>query len=568
MTARGHAGWGESLNDAQVMHAMALDDMYHVQSVLARGAGELTELVTIEGAGPFVRKKIPAEMARRGVWSALGQCSCTRLPRVEATYELPDQFVVVYDYVPGKTAESLVKESGVLPEAEATRIASEVCEAAGALHELGVIHRDISPRNIVVSSDGAHLIDLGIARLRVEGAVRDTNALGTYGFAAPEQYGFEQTDARSDVYSIGCVLGYLLTGLVPNADGYQEALADEAHVSAQVRTIVQKACSFEPSSRCQSAMDLAAALRCERDAGGAQRQQVSLADIGSEIDLEELRAAIEASEREARGDKAERTSRRPKRNALLVVVACVLTVVAVILVLLAKDGVIARRVGMDASSTPTWGGSYKPSTNASSADAPSGDNEAAADDVLKVGNVSWRYCAGWVYATYSVTNTSNDKLLRMPTTTATARDASGNVVGSSGGIFSYVFPGQTLWDEVAVTDDADVATVTVTPETVEDWEQASASADDASAFSVLNTTCKAKPGTALSVTGEVACQKKSRFAEGQIGLAVLLKDASGSVVASQIVMTDYPADGGSSPFEAYILDVPEFDTYEVYPFDM
>lgn len=65
---------GESLNDAQVMHAMALDDMYHVQRVLARGAGELTELVTIEDAGPFVRKKIPGEIARRGVWSALGQC--------------------------------------------------------------------------------------------------------------------------------------------------------------------------------------------------------------------------------------------------------------------------------------------------------------------------------------------------------------------------------------------------------------------------------------------------------------------------------------------------------------
>lgn len=129
---------GESLNDAQVMHAMALDDMYHVQRVLARGAGELTELVTIEDAGPFVRKKGPGEMARRDVWSALGQCSCARLPRVEATYELPDQFVVVYDYVPGQTVEALVKERGTLPEADAARIACEVCEAAGALHELGV----------------------------------------------------------------------------------------------------------------------------------------------------------------------------------------------------------------------------------------------------------------------------------------------------------------------------------------------------------------------------------------------------------------------------------------------
>lgn len=547
---------------------MSIDDMYHVERVLARGKGGVTELVTVEGAGPFVRKKIPNELARRSVWSVLADCDCARLPQVEATYKTPDEFVVVYDFVPGDTLEALVKQAGPLDAAQAVSLALDICEAAGALHAQGVVHRDITPKNVVASSDGAHLIDLGIARLYAEGATRDTNALGTWGFAAPEQYGFKQTDARSDVYSIGCVLGYLLTGVMPDEDAYHDALADESAVPAHLRAVVERATNMEPSARYQSAMDLAAALRCERDAGGAQRQQVSLADIGSEIDLEELRAAIEVSEREVRGDKAERTSRRPKRNALLVVVACVLTVVAVILVLLAKDGIIARRVGVDTSSTPTWGGSYKPSTNASSAGAPSGDDEAAADGVLKVGNVSWRYCAGWVYATYSVTNTSSDKLLRSPTTTATARDASGNVVGSSGGIFSYVFPGQTLWDEVAVTDDADVATVTVTPETVEDWEQTSASADDASVFSVLNTTCKTKPGTALSVTGEVTCQKKSRFAEGQIGLAVLLKDASGSVVASQIVMTDYPADGGSSPFEAYILDVPEFDTYEVYPFDM
>lgn len=547
---------------------MSIDDMYHVERVLARGKGGVTELVTVEGAGPFVRKKIPNELARRSVWSVLADCDCARLPQVEATYKTPDEFVVVYDFVPGDTLEALVKQAGPLDAAQAVSLALDICEAAGALHAQGVVHRDITPKNVVASSDGAHLIDLGIARLYAEGATRDTNALGTWGFAAPEQYGFKQTDARSDVYSIGCVLGYLLTGVMPDEDAYHDALADESAVPAHLRAVVERATNMEPSARYQSAMDLAAALRCERDAGGAQRQQVSLADIGSEIDLEELRAAIEVSEREVRGDKAERTSRRPKRNALLVVVACVLTVVAVILVLLAKDGIIARRVGVDTSSTPTWGGSYKPSTNASSAGAPSGDDEAAADGVLKVGNVSWRYCAGWVYATYSVTNTSSDKLLRSPTTTATARDASGNVVGSSGGIFSYVFPGQTLWDEVAVTDDTDVATVTVTPETVEDWEQTSASADDASVFSVLNTTCKTKPGTALSVTGEVTCQKKSRFAEGQIGLAVLLKDASGSVVASQIVMTDYPADGGSSPFEAYILDVPEFDTYEVYPFDM
>lgn len=332
---------------------MSIDDMYHVERVLARGKGGVTELVTVEGAGPFVRKKIPNELARRSVWSVLADCDCARLPQVEATYKTPDEFVVVYDFVPGDTLEALVKQAGPLDAAQAVSLALDICEAAGALHAQGVVHRDITPKNVVASSDGAHLIDLGIARLYAEGATRDTNALGTWGFAAPEQYGFKQTDARSDVYSIGCVLGYLLTGVMPDEDAYHDALADESAVPAHLRAVVERATNMEPSARYQSAMDLAAALRCERDAGGAQRQQVSLADIGSEIDLEELRAAIEVSEREVRGDKAERTSRRPKRNALLVVVACVLTVVAVILVLLAKDGIIARRVGVDTSSTPT-----------------------------------------------------------------------------------------------------------------------------------------------------------------------------------------------------------------------
>lgn len=246
---------------------MSIDDMYHVERVLARGKGGVTELVTVEGAGPFVRKKIPNELARRSVWSVLADCDCARLPQVEATYKTPDEFVVVYDFVPGDTLEALVKQAGPLDAAQAVSLALDICEAAGALHAQGVVHRDITPKNVVASSDGAHLIDLGIARLYAEGATRDTNALGTWGFAAPEQYGFKQTDARSDVYSIGCVLGYLLTGVMPDEDAYHDALADESAVPAHLRAVVERATNMEPSARYQSAMDLAAALRCERDAG-------------------------------------------------------------------------------------------------------------------------------------------------------------------------------------------------------------------------------------------------------------------------------------------------------------
>lgn len=203
------------MNDEQVMHAMGIDDAYHVERMLASGAGGTTELVTLDGSGPFVRKRIPAKLARRGVWATLVECDSARLPRVEATYEMPNEFAVICDYVPGENLEQLVAARGHLDKAAALQIVAQLCEAVGALHARGIIHRDISPTNVIVAADGAHLIDLGIARFRVEGATRDTTQLGTYGFASPEQYGFAQTDARSDVYSLGRMLGYLLTGVMP-----------------------------------------------------------------------------------------------------------------------------------------------------------------------------------------------------------------------------------------------------------------------------------------------------------------------------------------------------------------
>ena len=249
------------MNDDQVLHALHFDDSYEVKSVLADGPGGLTELVFLGDVGPFVRKKMSEKMASRGVWSALSECECRRLPQVVATYELPDYFVVVYDYVPGETLESLVAQRGRLSVDAACGFALDVCEAAEALHSRNIVHRDITPANIIVAADGAHLMDLGIARFRVEGASKDTEKLGTFGFASPEQFGFAQTDARSDVYSIGRLLGYMLTGVRPDDEGYEAALGDQAKVPSAYRAVVDRASAFEPSSRYQSAAELAEALR-------------------------------------------------------------------------------------------------------------------------------------------------------------------------------------------------------------------------------------------------------------------------------------------------------------------
>lgn len=151
------------MDDKQAMHAMSIDDAYHVERTLARGPSGVTELVSIAGTGPFVRKKIPSPLAQRNVWAALSACQSNRLPRVEATYELPDRFVIVYDYVPGDTLAHIVEENGRLAPNAAVQLIGQVCEAVQELHQHGVIHRDITPANVIVAQDGAHLIDFGIA---------------------------------------------------------------------------------------------------------------------------------------------------------------------------------------------------------------------------------------------------------------------------------------------------------------------------------------------------------------------------------------------------------------------
>ena len=144
------------MDDKQAMHAMSIDDAYHVERTLARGPSGVTELVSIDGNGPFVRKKIPSPLAQRNVWAALSACQSNRLPRVEATYELPDRFVIVYDYVPGSTLAQIAEENGRLAPNVAVQLIDQICEAVQELHQHGVIHRDITPANVIVAQDGAH----------------------------------------------------------------------------------------------------------------------------------------------------------------------------------------------------------------------------------------------------------------------------------------------------------------------------------------------------------------------------------------------------------------------------
>lgn len=532
------------MDDTQVMHAMGIDDAYHVERTLARGPRGVTELVTLDGAGPFVRKKIPAPLANRDVWAAVNSSQCARLPRVEATYELPDRFVVVLDYVQGPTLDEYVAASGGagttrrgLRADEAATLACQVCEAARELHRLGVVHRDITPSNVIVAGDGAHLIDLGIARMasRHPSRIRDTTALGTYGFASPEQYGFARTDARSDVYSIGRLLGFMLTGAYPDDDAYGRGLADDLTVPPRLRSVIDRACAFEPSARPADADELARQI-----AGGPTT------DAGGDG---------------GRGRPRPRTTRRHVRGIAAVV--AVVAVLATATAIAARSGVFGR---IDASTSARVDGttnafprSDAPKTNGGQGTA--GDVDTAG--LLEIDETGWSVKHGYVHYGVVLRNTSDTAQVDFPSIAVTGRDGKGAVLFADTQVASVIHPGQTLYlggQAGNGTAPDDVEFSVVTPSSY----QVSESNAVAVPFEVTNTSA-ADTDFGTAFTGEVDTDSSKPSDTSQICLTLILRDDDGVIVYGDSTFVDWPERNAPRPFSMDEPDdLPDYATYEIH----
>lgn len=553
------------MNDQQVIHALGLDDAYHVEQTLASDPGGVTELVTLDGSGLFIRKRIPSKLARRGVWAMLADCDCARLPRVEATYEMPDEFVVVCDFVPGENLEQLVSARGALAEQDAITTTLQLCEAVSALHAHGIIHRDISPTNVVMAADGAHLIDFGIARFRVEGATRDTTQLGTYGFASPEQYGFAQTDARSDVYSLGRLLGYLLTGVSPaEADRYEAALSDETTVRPELAAVLQKASSMEPSARYQSAEELARALRGEGGTGQAERAD----EAGRGTAVARVTQPGDASG--ARGQK-----RRARGLAVAALVVAALVIVVVAAVALhggsAADGSGAGGSGTaEGSSSGSASQLADPSVDAGAeADVDENENvdEGENEDVLEIVDSGWSVDEqGYVYYGVALRNNA-DTAIEFPGYVVTGRDETGDVIFSDEQVLSCVGAGETIWwGDLAGTGGHPPAEVEFAPSAVADY-QVMTGAEVPAAFEVESARPIEDSLGTLTFVGEVTCVRDDESdadAGGQVALVLVLRDADGKIVYGTSGFAPRPDVGESSSYEIYASSAPAYASYEVY----
>ena len=179
--------------------------------VLKDGAQGRTELVLGRDNNTYVRKRIPLTGLP---YAQLQGVRSPYLPVIFYVTEDEGATWVVEEHVNGVNLRDTLTESGPLPETDVLQIGLALADALVLLHGMGILHRDIKPSNIVRQPTGnVRLIDFGAARqfsADAEDRTQDTHIIYTQGYAAPEQYGFGPTDARSDVYSLGVTLRELL----------------------------------------------------------------------------------------------------------------------------------------------------------------------------------------------------------------------------------------------------------------------------------------------------------------------------------------------------------------------
>ena len=157
------------------------------------------------------------------VYKKLIGFECPALPRIYDAAEKDGRTAVLEEYIQGDSLDFLLEGSLCSP-AEARDIMLRLCRGVWVLHSLGAVHRDIKPENVILRGEDAVLIDFDASRIHKLLSGGDTRVLGTMGYAAPEQYGFSQTDHRADIYSLGVLYNVMLTGQHPSraiAGGYQ-----------------------------------------------------------------------------------------------------------------------------------------------------------------------------------------------------------------------------------------------------------------------------------------------------------------------------------------------------------
>lgn len=195
------------------------------------------------------------------VYHKLQEIDCPHLPKIYGIQEQDGQVYVLEEYIQGDTLAFLL-EGSPLTQAQTEEISMQICEALKILHGLGAVHRDVKPENIIVRGNEAVLIDFDVSRLVKPENHTDTQIMGTTGYAAPEQYGFSQTDARADIYAMGILINEMLTGQHPS----------KRLEAGPLRPIIERCIEVNVDKRYPTAEELRRAIGAFRKAGKKKRK--------------------------------------------------------------------------------------------------------------------------------------------------------------------------------------------------------------------------------------------------------------------------------------------------------
>lgn len=174
------------------------------------------------------------------------------LPRIYEHFSEDERWYLVMDYIEGETLEERLNKArdGSLPQVMALKIALQLCAVLDYLHtrQPPIIFRDLKPANIILTPEGnLFLIDFGIARHFKPGQIKDTVALGSPGYAAPEQYGKTQTTPRADIYSLGAILHQMFSGDDPSLAPFRFAPLQKQ--APALRQLIERMLDMDESQR-------------------------------------------------------------------------------------------------------------------------------------------------------------------------------------------------------------------------------------------------------------------------------------------------------------------------------
>lgn len=246
-----------------------MQNCWTVDEFLKEGEDSCTVLVKETATGIFCvlkwGRKIQAEMLQNEmeILQKLTEMGLTGIPKAYRIFEENGGVYFLREYIEGTPLSQMVMQKGGIQKRELCKISLKICQAVENFQKLEdpMIHRDIKPENIVVTPTGETVfIDFGTMRSYKKDSQRDTFVVGTRGTAAPEQYGYRQTDQRTDVYAIGQTMLYMVT------ESYELDQLSECKISRKLKKIIEKACSFEPDKRYADAAELRKAIeKCQED---------------------------------------------------------------------------------------------------------------------------------------------------------------------------------------------------------------------------------------------------------------------------------------------------------------